>query len=165
MVDTTIHKLVLVFGLNTERRVRAGAGSSERVALTLQPEYLCHQQLRVQQLRERLHSSVHQLSTEDGEQLLPHNVPLPLVWFRWRKTTLLPLTAGGDRVQPVGVLVRMDSLVLEVGWLTVCCPAELVHAAAGAVGSAVGGAVGGGVQGVAADAVRLERRTVNGRTV
>lgn len=152
MVDTTILKLMLVLGLSTERRVQAGPGSSERAALTLQQEDLPHQLLWVQQLRERLHSSVHQLGTEDGEQLLPHNVPLPLVWFRWGELALLPLT--GNRVQPMGLLARMDSYVLEVGWLTACRSAEQVHA-----GAVVGGAVGS-VCGVAPDAVRLERWTV-----
>lgn len=113
--------------------------------LTLQRDDLSHQHLRVHLLGEHPHGHVHQLGAEDGQQLLPHSLPLapfagtvrlspprraPLGSLRWWRMRMdrLRTRRGRKRSGPVYLLLLVVVAVLELWWLAVHVPADGVRA-------------------------------------
>ncbi|TNN57387.1 hypothetical protein EYF80_032463 [Liparis tanakae] len=111
--------------------------------LTLQLQDLSDQHLGVHQVGKRVHGLVHQLDAEDGEELLPDD--LPLLVAGTRPPGRLPARGGGrpgrvgpvspGRVGPVLPLlllpVVVDSATLEVGRLAVGGRVDRVGAVSG----------------------------------
>lgn len=142
--------------------------SSQRPALTLQHENLGHQNLWIHLLRRHLHGRVHQLGTEDGQQLRPHGFSLlPSVGTPLRPLRRLPQGAVPGQVSnrcgwrrrtrkrsgPVPLLLLLlavGSAVLEIRWVTVRMHAVRVGAVVGEMRWVVGE-----VGAVAADGPRL----------
>lgn len=81
-VDTTLpskHRLMFslsILSTGKDSGVTFDLSSHRPALLTLQCDDLSHQHLWVQLPGEHLHSRVHQLGTEDGQELLPHGLPL-----------------------------------------------------------------------------------------
>lgn len=130
--------------------------SSQRPALlTLQRDNLSHQHLRVHLLGEHLHGRVHQLGAEDGQELLPHG--LPLAPFAWTGPLSIPgrtalgslrrgrmrmgrmrMRRGPKRSRPVHMLLLVVVAVLELWQLAECMPADRVRAVRGEMRRSVG---------------------------
>lgn len=150
-VDTTLQRYTnlcswfLVFPMkNVGSDGRLTLISSQRLVLTLQHEDLSDQHLRIHQLREQIHGSVHQVGTKDGEELLPDCFSLlASAGIRLRPQRRLParelpwLAADRQRRSPerdgpvLMLLVATGSAVLEICRLTVWTHAGGVRAIAG----------------------------------
>lgn len=133
-----------VSGLSNEKRGIRWALSSQRPVLTLQHEDLSNQHLRIHQLREQIHGSVHQVGTKDGEELLPDCFSLlPSAGIRLCPKRRLPagelpwLAADRQRRSPewdrpeLLLLVAAGSAALEICRLTVWTHAGWVRTIAG----------------------------------
>lgn len=140
--------MFIVFSLSNEKRgirwARWTLISSQRPVLALQHEDLCNQHLRIHQLREQIHGSVHQVGTKDGEELLPDRFSLlPSAGIRLCPQWGLPagelpwLAVDRQRRSPewdrpvLLLLVAVGSAVLEICWLTVWTHAGWVRTIAG----------------------------------
>lgn len=161
-VDTTLpSKHILMFILSIlstgkDSGVTSDLSSQRPALLTLQRDNLSHQHLRVHLLGEHLHGRVHQLGAEDGQELLPHG--LPLAPFGWTgplsipgRTALGSLRRGRMRMGrmrmrrgpkwsgPVHMLLLLVVVaVLELWRLAECMPADGVRAVRGEMRRSVG---------------------------
>lgn len=140
-------------GLSVERCGFLELVSSQWFVLTLQDEDLGDQSLWIQLLRKHAHGFVHQVSTEDGEELLTDHFSLvthvtgtrfcPLGVFPawalpWQVTTHSRMSP--KRIWPVLLLLlaAVDSAVLEICWRAVRRHANRVRAVAGVRWQTVG---------------------------
>lgn len=130
--------------------------SSQRPALlTLQRDDLSHQHLRVHLLGEHPHGHVYQLGAEDGQQLLPHSLPLapfagtarlsppgraPLGSLGRRRMRMDRgrMRRGRQRSGPVSLLLLVVVAVRELRWLAVHVPADGVRGVGGEMRRSVG---------------------------
>lgn len=160
-VDTTLpskHILMIILSIlstGKDSGVTSDLSSQRPALLTLQRDNLSHQHLRVHLLGEHLHGRVHQLGAEDGQELLPHG--LPLAPFAWTGPLSIPgrtalgslrrgrmrmgrmrMRRGPKRSGPVHMLLLVVVAVLELWRLAECMPADGVRAVRGEMRRSVG---------------------------
>ena len=115
--------------------------SLQRPVLSLQHEDLGDEHLWIHHLRKHVHGRVHQVGTEDGEELLPDELSLPPARTGLRPLLGFPLRVLmiTERIGPVHFPPAVaDSDVLELCRQTVCGHAARIGAVAGVMRRTVG---------------------------
>lgn len=138
--------ILSILSTRKDSRVTSDLSPQQPALLTLQRDNLSNQNLRVHLLGEHPHGHVYQLGAEDGQELLPHRLPLapfagrtrlspprgaPLSSLkRWRmRMDRLRMRGGRKRSGPVSLLLL--AAVLELWRLAIHVPADRVRAVSG----------------------------------
>lgn len=150
--------ILLILSIGKDLRGTSDLSSQRPALQTLQRDDLCHQHLRVHLLGEHLHGRFHQLGAEDGQELLPHGLPLapstgtgplsppgraPLGSLRRGRVrrSRMRMGSGLKRSGPVPLLVVVVvavAAVLEVWRLAERMPADGVRDVSGEMRRSVG---------------------------
>lgn len=146
--------ILSILSIGKDSGVTSDLSSQRTALLTLQRDNLSHQHLCVPLLGEHLHGRVHQLGAEDGQELLPHGLPLApfartgplstpgcaaLGSLRRGSMRMGRMRRGPKRSGPVHTLLLVVVVaVLELWRLAEGMPADGVRAVCGEMRRSVG---------------------------